>query len=99
MEEIQGGQCPCSKMQGGQPTTLPPPCRAPVQIRTFHDKNAEIDTVIYIYYTRPTHTTIIYNDLSKTNSIAHTIIITTLLVIISVVVSLLQSHMSVNRLV
>ena len=29
MEEIQGGHCPCSKMQGGQPTTLPPPCRAP----------------------------------------------------------------------
>ena len=30
MEEIQGGHCPCSKMQGGQPTILPPPCRAPV---------------------------------------------------------------------
>ena len=29
MEEIQGGHCPCSKIQGGQPTTLPPPCRAP----------------------------------------------------------------------
>ena len=29
MEEIQGGHCPCSKMHGGQPTTLPPPCRAP----------------------------------------------------------------------
>ena len=23
MEEIQGGHCPCSKIQGGQPTTLP----------------------------------------------------------------------------
>ena len=30
MQEIQGGHCPCSKIQGGQPTTLPPPCRAPV---------------------------------------------------------------------
>ena len=30
MEEIQGGHCPCSKIQGGQPTTLPPPWRAPV---------------------------------------------------------------------
>ena len=29
MEEIQGGHCPCSKIQGGQSTTLPPPCRAP----------------------------------------------------------------------
>ena len=29
MEEIQGGHCPCSEIQGGQPTTLPPPCRAP----------------------------------------------------------------------
>ena len=29
MEEIQGGHCPCSKIQGVQPTTLPPPCRAP----------------------------------------------------------------------
>ena len=35
MEEIQGGHCPCSKIQGGQPTTLPPPCRAPVVIDTF----------------------------------------------------------------
>ena len=29
MEEIQGGHCSCSKSQGGQPTTMPPPCRAP----------------------------------------------------------------------
>ena len=29
MEEIQDGHCPCSKIQGGLPTTLPPPCRAP----------------------------------------------------------------------
>ena len=29
MEEIQGGHCPCSKIQGGQPTTLPRPCSAP----------------------------------------------------------------------
>ena len=29
MEEVQGGHCPCSKIQGGQPTTLPPRCRAP----------------------------------------------------------------------
>ena len=29
MEEIQGGHCPCYKIHGGQPTTLPPPCRAP----------------------------------------------------------------------
>ena len=29
MEEIQGGHCPCSNIQGGRPTTLPPPCRAP----------------------------------------------------------------------
>ena len=27
MEEIQGGHCPFSKIQGGQPTTLSPPCR------------------------------------------------------------------------
>ena len=32
MEEIQGGHCPCSKIQGGQPTTVPPPCRAPGKV-------------------------------------------------------------------
>ena len=30
MAQIQGGHCPWSKIQGGQPTTLTPPCRAPV---------------------------------------------------------------------
>ena len=34
MEEIQGGHCPCSQIQGGQPTTLPPPCRAPANMST-----------------------------------------------------------------
>ena len=29
MALIQGGHCPWSKIQGGQPTTLTPPCRAP----------------------------------------------------------------------
>ena len=29
MAQIQGGHCPWSKIQGGQPTTLTPPCRAP----------------------------------------------------------------------
>ena len=29
MAQIQGGHCPCSKIQGGRLTTLPPPCRAP----------------------------------------------------------------------
>ena len=29
MEEIQGGHCPWPKIQGGQPNTLTPPCRAP----------------------------------------------------------------------
>ena len=29
MAQIQGGHCPCYNIQGGQPTTLPPPCRAP----------------------------------------------------------------------
>ena len=32
MEEIQGGHCPWSKIQGGQLTTLTPPCRAPAYI-------------------------------------------------------------------
>ena len=29
MAQIQGGHCPWSKFQGGQPTTPTPPCRAP----------------------------------------------------------------------
>ena len=29
MARIQGGHCPWSKIQGGRPTTLTPPCRAP----------------------------------------------------------------------
>ena len=36
MEEIQGGHCPCSTIQGGQPITLPPPCRAPVLECVFY---------------------------------------------------------------
>ena len=31
MEEIQGGHCPWSTIQGRQPTTVTPPCRAPAE--------------------------------------------------------------------
>ena len=34
MEEFQGGHCPCSKIQGGQPTTLPPPVQLNI-VREF----------------------------------------------------------------
>ena len=34
MAQIQGGHCPWSNIQGGQPTTLPPPCRAPAHTHT-----------------------------------------------------------------
>ena len=35
MAQIQGGHCPWSKIQGGQPTTLTPPCRAPASRRQY----------------------------------------------------------------
>ena len=55
MEEIQGGHCPCSKIQGGQPTTLSPPCRAPAHNRLCftcngqqkHQKRSPANHVLY----------------------------------------------------
>ena len=55
MEEIQGGHCPCSKIQGGQPTTLPPPCRAPVF--RFSAFNPVVSAVLFrLSFLRPSTT-------------------------------------------
>ena len=55
MAQIQGGHCPWSKIQGGQPTTLTPPCRAPVNKQLpqyFNSFTCEANSDIHGYNTR-----------------------------------------------
>ena len=45
MAQIQGGHCPWSKIHGGQPITLTPPCRAPDRVLQTHHARTHARTL------------------------------------------------------